>query len=294
MLRRLVDETIEVTTVAEAKCRVKADPVQIQQVLMNLVVNARDAIGQSGGRITVETADVVLNRASADGHPAAHAGPHVMIAVSDTGHGMDAETQTRIFEPFFTTKPQGQGTGLGLSTVYGIVQQDGGHVRVYSEVGRGTTFKVYLPVTDEAEAAASEGVMPERAPSAGIVLLLEDEDAVRRLVTKVLEKRGYLVHAAAHPNDALAIARRRGITIDLLLTDVVLPDVTGQAVAEAVRALHPRCHVLFMSGYTDDAIVRHGVLSADAMFLQKPFRTDGLVQKVAEALSEGRVSSDRV
>jgi len=289
MLRRLVHETIDVTTVAAAKGRVKADPVQLQQVMMNLVVNARDAIGDGGGRITVETADVVLDETYTDTHAVAHTGPHVMLAVSDTGHGMDAQTQARIFEPFFTTKPQGRGTGLGLSTVYGIVQQSNGHVWVYSEVGRGTTFKVYLPVTEEATMNPVTEPVPQVPHNAAHILLLEDEDAVRRLVMKVLQKRGYIVHAAGRPAEALAMARQGDLRIDLLLTDVVMPDMSGRAVADAVQDLHPNCRVLFMSGYTDDAIVRHGVLHAEALFLQKPFRADDLAQKVSEALA-GKVA----
>jgi len=285
MLRRLVDETIEVTTTSRARGRVKADPAQLQQVLLNLVMNARDAMAGGRGRITVETSDLTLDGTYAQHHAATPAGPYVMLAVSDTGHGMDAATQARIFEPFFTTKPQGRGTGLGLATVYGIVKQSGGHVWVYSEVGCGTTFKIYLPATGEIAEVPSEGGSPVPPHSAARVLLLEDEDGVRRLVTKVLERRGYVVHATGDPAEALALAERRDVKIDLLLTDVVLPGMSGRAVADAVETLQPACRILFMSGYTDDAVVRHGVLHAEARFLQKPFRADALVQKVAEALA---------
>ncbi len=285
MLRRLVDATIEVTTVVNAKGRVKADAVELHQVLMNLVLNGRDAIDAGGGQIIVETADVVLDGTCGEGHLMPRPGPYVMLSVSDTGHGMSPETEARIFEPFFTTKPQGRGTGLGLSMVLGIVEQSGGHVCVQSQVDHGTTFKVYLPAVDELLVSPTLEDVPEVTRNTASVLLLEDEDAVRRLVTKVLESRGYLVHATAHPLDALAIARRTDVHIDLLLTDVVLPEMSGRAVAEAVRALHPDCRVLFMSGYTDDAVLRHGVLTVKALFLQKPFRANALAQKVAEALA---------
>jgi two-component system cell cycle sensor histidine kinase/response regulator CckA len=284
MLRRLVDESMDVATIMRDRGHVKADPSQLQQVLVNLVVNARDAI-QSAGRITIETADVELDEAYASQHASAHPGPHVMLAVSDTGHGMDAATQARIFEPFFTTKPAGYGTGLGLSTVYGIVKQSGGHIWVYSEPGQGSTFKVYLPTTTEPVGAkVVKRSAPRPLTSQVTVLLVEDEGAVRRLVTRVLSSHGFTVHGVGSASEAIALAEKRHVTFQLLLTDVVLPEITGRAVAEAVQRAHPTCRVLFMSGYTDDAIVRHGVLEQGVAFIQKPFTSDGLIHKINEVL----------
>jgi PAS domain S-box-containing protein len=284
MLRRLVDESMDVATITRDVGHIRADPSQLQQVLVNLVVNARDAI-QSAGRITIETADVELDSAYAAQHAGAHPGAHVMLAVSDTGHGMDAATQARIFEPFFTTKPAGYGTGLGLSTVYGIVKQSGGHIWVYSESGKGSTFKVYFPATTEPLGPRIVKRVPARRPSSRItVLLVEDEAAVRRLVTRVLSANGFDVHAVGTGREAIAQAERRRTTFQLLLTDVVLPEITGRTVAEAVSRFHPDCRILFMSGYTDDAIVRHGVLEEGVAFIQKPFTADGLIHKITEVL----------
>jgi PAS domain S-box-containing protein len=286
MLRRLVDESIDLATVTRDQRRVKADPTQLQQVLLNLVVNARDAVG-ARGQITIEVADVDLDDAYARSHATARPGRHVMLAVSDTGHGMDAATQARIFEPFFTTKGQGRGTGLGLATVYGIVKQSGGHIWVYSEPGRGTTFKVYFGATEEAAARESIKPVPMPAKAAdATILLAEDEAGVRRLVSRVLGAAGYSVHPAATAADALAIADNAGLRIDLLLTDVVMPDQTGRDVANRITARHPRCRVLFMSGYTDDAIVRHGVLDPDVAFIQKPFTADALLRKISDVLTQ--------
>jgi two-component system, cell cycle sensor histidine kinase and response regulator CckA len=284
MLDRLVDETIAVTTITTDRQRIKADRVQLQQVLMNLVVNARDAI-TGAGHITIETADVELDGTYAREHPSAQAGPHVMLAVSDTGQGMDAATQARIFEPFFTTKALGSGTGLGLSTVYGIVKQSGGHIWVYSEVGRGTAFKVYLPATQEPTVTHAPRAVSAAAPATASVLLVEDEVGLRTLVSRILIKAGFTVHAPETPRDAVAWAERCDSAIDLLLTDVVLPEILGPAVAAAVQRHHPKCKVLFISGYTNEAIVRHGALDEDAAFLPKPFTASALLQKIADVLS---------
>ena len=208
-----------------------------------------------------------------------------MLAVSDTGHGMDAATQKRIFEPFFTTKPMGQGTGLGLATVYGIVKQSGGSIWVYSEVGRGTTFKVYLPRTDEREEAEAPAPVDTRAlQGAETVLLVEDEDLVRTFVSKVLTRRGYTVHAIADPAKALAYAQDHSGTIDLVFSDVVLPNMSGQTMVTQMRRNHPEARVLYMSGYADNAIVHHGMLDAGTAFLQKPFSADALARKVRDVL----------
>ncbi|HKT79172.1 MAG TPA: ATP-binding protein [Vicinamibacterales bacterium] len=288
MLRRLVNESIEVVCLPRARGLVKADPVQLQQVLLNLIVNARDAIGNVGGRITVETGDALLDATNLLESKRVPPGKYVTLRVSDSGDGMDADTQVHIFEPFFTTKPQGRGTGLGLSTVYGIIKQSGGHISVESQPGRGTTFTVYLPLTDEAPAVRADAPSPAPRHEGSRILVVEDEDGVRRLVTKVLEKHGYCVEATGHPTQAVALASAPTARYDLLVTDVVLPELSGREVADAVRKSQPDCRVLFMSGYTDDHVMRQGILHAEALFLQKPFKADALVQKVAEALSAER------
>ena len=284
MLRRLIGETIELKATMTDRGHVKADGGQMEQVLVNLAVNARDAM-PNGGRLTIETADVVLDDAYARQHAGGRAGPHVMLAVSDTGHGMDAATRARVFEPFFTTKPMGAGTGLGLATVYGIVKQSGGQVWVYSEVGRGTTFKIYLPRTDEPGQDTVAPAADER-PVHGdeTILLVEDEEFVREFVHKVLTRHGYAVHAVPDSARAVSFARAHHGTIHLILTDVVLADLNGRAMAGQVLKLHPESKVLYMSGYTDNAIVHQGVLDPDMWFLQKPFAAGTLARRVRERL----------
>jgi PAS domain S-box-containing protein len=283
MLQRLIGEDIDLAFRAGADLgRVKADPGQIEQVIVNLVVNARDAM-PGGGRVTLETANVELGEQYARRHVGVQPGPYVMLAVSDTGTGMDAETQARIFEPFFTTKAPGKGTGLGLATVYGIVKQSGGNIWVYSEVGKGTTFKIYLPRVEETE----ESVQPEVAlPGRGTetILLVEDEDEVRELAREILEAYGYTVFQARQPAEAMLIAERHPGPIHLLVTDVVMPEMSGRALAERLAPLRPEMKVLYMSGYTDNAIVHHGRLDAGTPFVQKPFTPDVLVRKVREVL----------
>jgi CheY-like chemotaxis protein len=209
--------------------------------------------------------------------------------VTDPGRGIDAATHAHLFEPFFTTKPRGKGTGLGLSTVHGIVGQSGGHLDVDSEVGHGSTFRVYLPATDEPVSPSTVSrVRRATQPSTATVLLLEDEDALRRLVVRVLGQHGYTIHATARPAEALELARRPGLTFDLLLTDIVLPDMNGQAAAAQIQLLHPTCRVLFMSGYSEDAVVPHGVLTSTFAFLSKPFTTNDLVEKVEDVLESPR------
>jgi two-component system cell cycle sensor histidine kinase/response regulator CckA len=289
MLRRLIGEDVELTIAAHAAGTVEADPGQLEQVIMNLVVNARDAMPR-GGHLAIRTEDVVLDEAYASLHPDLRAGCFVMLAVSDTGHGMTAETMGRAFEPFFTTKDPEKGTGLGLATVHGIVRQSGGHVFVYSEVGRGTTFKVYLPrVATPEEDAAPAPVVP--APAEGgseTILVVEDEDALRALVAESLREAGYTVIDAETPARALALSAAEARAIDLLVTDVVLPGLSGRELSERLCAARPALKVLFMSGYTDDAVVRHGIESDRVAFLQKPFPVDGLLRLVRRVLGPAR------
>ncbi|HUQ49219.1 MAG TPA: cache domain-containing protein [Terriglobales bacterium] len=287
LLRRLLGENIELTIALERNLgSVKADPNQIGQVIMNLAVNARDAMASTrGGKLFIETANVNIDESFARDHISLKPGRYVLIAVTDSGAGMDDETRTHIFEPFFTTKPAGSGTGLGLSTVYGIVNQSGGEIYVYSEPGVGTTFKVYLPRVDEA--VAEEEAAPRRRSTVQgkeTILLVEDEESVRTLTVQVLKRFGYDVLAAPDPSHALQLCAQNHGKIALLLTDVVLQRMSGRELAEQIVGLEPAIRVLYMSGYTDDAVLHNGVLSAEAYFLQKPFTTDGLARKVREVL----------
>jgi PAS domain S-box-containing protein len=284
MLRRLLGEAVDLKTVLAERGSVKADTGQLEQVLVNLAVNARDAMPK-GGHLTIETTDVIVDNAYSRRHAGVRPGPHVVLAVSDSGHGMDAATQQRVFEPFFTTKPVGQGTGLGLATVHGIVTQSGGHIWVYSEVNRGTTFKVYLPRTDEvAEAETPIAAEPSAVSADETILLIEDESAVREFARRVLTLRGYTIHAMGEPTSALEFARAHRGSIQLVLTDVVLPGMNGRDLAGRLQEHHPESRVLFMSGYTDDAIVHHGVLDPGMWFLQKPFTATALLARVRDLL----------
>jgi PAS domain S-box-containing protein len=286
MLRRIIGEDIQMTIVADpALGTVKADPGQIEQVILNLVVNARDAMPQ-GGRLTIEVRNAELDESYVRGHADAQPGPHVLLAVSDTGCGMDQATLARIFEPFFSTKGE-QGTGLGLATVHGIVKQSGGHLAVYSEVGHGTTFKVYLPCVEKQVPLETSRLRPAAMPRGSeTVLLVEDEDALRALARHVLQNCGYTVLEARDGADAVRIAGQHPGKIDLLVTDVVMPRMGGRQVAEHAVALHPGVKVLFLSGYTDDAVVRHGILQAEVAFLQKPFSPASLAAKLREVLDD--------
>jgi len=285
MLCRLIGEDVELTTIpAKGLGQVQADPGQIEQILLNLAVNARDAM-PGGGKLTIESANVDLDETYSREHANVKPGPHVMLAVSDTGAGMDAGTQKRIFEPFFTTKEKGKGTGLGLSTVYGIVKQSGGHIWVYSELGRGTTLKIYLPRLDapiEALTPAVDG--KEKSRGAETVLLVEDDTSIRNLVSETMGSKGYQVLKAADGEVALKVAQEHPGVIHLLLTDLVMPGISGRVLAERMAALYPQMKVLFMSGYTDDAVVRTGGLGSEMAFLQKPFTPDGLARKVRQVL----------
>ena len=285
MLRRLIGEDIELITVlAPSLGLVKADAGQIEQILMNLVVNARDAMPK-GGKLTIETANVVLDRQYTDKVPELEPGPYVMFAVSDSGIGMDDQTRTRIFDPFFTTKDKGVGTGLGLSTVYGIVKQHRGHIAVYSELGRGTTFKVYLPL-EEAE-AVEQLIRPRpevQSTGTETVLVVEDEAIVRDLVSEALTMLGYSILAASDPDEAVALSTNHPGPIHLLVTDVVLPKMDGKSLCSFLSLTRPEMKVLYVSGYTENFIVHRGVLDHGVHFMQKPFTVDDLAAKVREVL----------
>lgn len=285
MLRRLISEDVELVTVFEpALGQVKADPGQIEQVLMNLAVNARDAMPH-GGKLIIETLNTEVDQAYARRRPLVRPGRYVVVAMSDTGVGMDAKTQTHIFEPFFTTKEQGKGTGLGLATVYGIVKQSGGFIWVYSELGKGTTFKIYLPRIDEAvEAAGRDQDEPEVARGSETILLVEDADSLRELTREFLQSSGYIVLDAADSTTAMQLSKQHKGPIHLLLTDVVMPGLSGRQLAERLTNLRTGMKVIYMSGYTDDAIVHHGVLERGTVLIQKPFTRVALTQKVREVL----------
>ncbi len=285
MLERVIGEDITcVLSLSEGIESVKADPGRIEQALLNLAVNARDAMPE-GGTLAISTSIVELDELYARQHIGARPGRFVMLAVSDTGCGMDPETRTRVFEPFFTTKEVGKGTGLGLSMVYGIVKQSGGYIWVYSELGLGTTFKIYLPATE----APPETLQPRPAPSVPTgtetILLVEDEDGVRELLEEILSAQGYRVLAASRGVEALQISELLDEEIQVLVTDVVMPHMSGHELAMRLRARRPALRVLYLSGYTDDAIAHHGIVEVDASFLQKPFTRAALATKVREVLA---------
>jgi CheY-like chemotaxis protein len=287
MLRRLIGEDIDlVFTPGPGLGRVRVDPGQLEQVVLNLVVNARDAMPK-GGRITLETGNVELGEDDARRSAGGRTGPHVMLAVGDTGVGMDSETQSHIFEPFFTTKGPGQGTGLGLATVYGVVRQSGGSLAVYSQLGEGTTFVIYFPRTDSRPEAAGVIKLPP-ARGTETVLVVEDQDEVRALVQRVLEASGYTVLGAGTIADALRIAESRSEPIHLLVTDMVMPHMSGGDLAQRLLSLRPEMAVLYMSGYTDHAVVHQGRAGPGVPFLQKPFTPDALARKVRAVLDVRR------
>jgi PAS domain S-box-containing protein len=284
MLRRLIGEDIELALrLQEGLWPVRVDPGQMEQVLLNLVVNARDAMPR-GGKLTIETANVVLDAAAAASRPELPEGAYVVLAVSDTGHGMDAATQARVFEPFFTTKEAQQGTGLGLATVYGIIKQSGGHITVYSEVGRGSCFKVYLPRDGQTPSRPPSDPAPASVAGTETILLVEDDETVRTLAQRVLTEQGYRVLPARDGEEALALGQAHGGPLHLLVTDVVMPRMSGPELAQALTARLPNLHVLYVSGYMDDAIVRHGLIEASAAFLPKPYTPTLLLARVRQVL----------
>jgi PAS domain S-box-containing protein len=293
LLRRLISEDVELkTALAPELMPVRVDPASIEQILVNLAVNARDAM-PLGGRLTIETSNVELDEAYAVTHMTVKPGSYVMLAVSDTGQGMDEATRARVFEPFFTTKEQGKGTGLGLATVYGMVKQSGGYIWVYSEPARGTVFKVYLPHAENRIQANPEH--PGRRQTDGMhgwetVLLVEDEDAVRALGREVLRRHGYVVLEARHGVDAIRVAERHTDDIHLMVTDLVMPHMSGRALAERLSNVRPKMKVLFMSGYTDHAVM-HRDLTPGSAFIQKPFTPDAFARKVRTVLDSQPVGS---
>ncbi len=285
MFKRILGENIEVRMVlAVGLGAVRADPGQVEQVLANLVVNARDAMPE-GGKLTIETANVDLDEAYCADHLGTTPGPHVMIAVSDTGTGMSKEVQAKVFDPFFTTKEQGKGTGLGLSTVFGIVKQSGGSIWLYSEIGAGTAFKVYFPRVEGAPTrTGTPAPISAEARGTETVLLVEDEEQVRTVAANILRRAGYNVLEARGAGEALLIEEQHPVRIHLLVTDLVMPKMNGRELAERLQRRRPEIRTLFMSGYTDNAVVTNALLDSDVAFLQKPFTPQSLERKVRHAL----------
>ena len=287
MLRRLIEENIHFEfRLADGAAPVNVDPNQLEQVLVNLTVNARDAMPH-GGTLTVSTSATVLDRGYANTHVDVTPGPHVLLSVADTGHGIPRDVQDRLFEPFFTTKAKGRGTGLGLATVYGVVKQSGGHIVVESEPGAGAVFKLYFPV-----AAADGKVQPAsaRKPSGDVaghetILVVEDDPRLRALDQRILKRYGYVVLLAASASEAIRVLTEHAAPIHVVVTDVIMPGESGRTVGDWVTRYKPGTKVIYMSGYTDDAISRHGVLEAGAQFLQKPFSPEALARKIRESLS---------
>jgi PAS domain S-box-containing protein len=284
LLARLIGEDVTLEHFVEPElASVRFDPSQVEQILINLAVNARDAM-PNGGRLTLETANVDLDEEYVKSHPYVEAGPYVMLAVSDSGAGMTDAIRAHLFEPFFTTKEAGRGTGLGLAMVYGAVKQNGGQIEVYSEIGHGTTFKIYLPAVDQAAGATHEPANERRPPGTESIVLVEDEEHVRAIASRMLVHLGYAVHAFADGPSAIAAVGQMTEVPALLVTDVVMPGMNGQVLMERLLELRPSLKVLFTSGYTANVIVHHGVLREGIEFLAKPYSLDLLAQRVREVL----------
>ena len=291
MLRRVLGEDIDLVTLPKAKtAKVKADPNQLEQVIMNLTVNARDAL-PAGGKITVETANVEMGERFGE-HQQVRPGSYVMLAISDNGSGMDAETLSHAFEPFFTTKQAGKGTGLGLATVYGIVRQSGGSIETYSEPGMGTAMKVFLPSVAGETDQQSKRDQTGAVNGSETILVVEDEDSVRQLVSNILKQRGYSVLEASRGQEALNISKSHTGPIELVVTDVVMPEMSGPDMVRKLEKVRPQARVLYMSGYTDEAMIRHGILESRTDFLQKPFLPHELAQKVRRVLDRADDAED--
>ena len=288
MLTRLIGEDVEVHTVlADDMGNVFADAGQLEQVLVNLVVNARDAMPM-GGQLTIETAMLHLDHDFVAAHPDASVGPYVRLTVSDTGVGMDEDTKARLFDPFFTTKEQGKGTGLGLATVYGIINQSGGLITVESEPGEGTTFHVYLPQFDGEEIETQQGPPSADLQGHELILVVEDEDAVRRLTRRILESSGYRVLTARNAQEAIQKCEESSDEVGLVITDVIMPKMSGRHLADHLKQTSPDLMVLFMSGYTDNIMANYGVLDAGTHFINKPFDIRDLLEKVRSILDSPR------
>jgi nitrogen-specific signal transduction histidine kinase/ActR/RegA family two-component response regulator len=285
LLRRLIGEDIDLRLQLNPSCgTVVADPGQLHQVIMNLVVNARDAMPQ-GGSIIIESDNVELNQGYTESRPEMRPGSYVLLVVSDTGTGMNDEVKSHIFDPFFTTKSRGTGTGLGLSTVYGIVKQTGGWIWVYAEIGKGSTFKIYLPRVRSAIVSAKQAPARVRLSGTETVLVVEDQADVRKLAVAMLRTYRYIVIEAATPEEALSIIVQRAASIDVVVTDIVMPGLSGPDLIENIKASRPNLAVVFMSGYTEDTSLLSGIISGDAVYLPKPFTAEQLAAKVREALA---------
>ncbi|MFZ5453488.1 MAG: PAS domain S-box protein [Thermodesulfobacteriota bacterium] len=289
MLRRLIGEHIDLEVMLDSQLGyLEADPSQIEQVILNLVLNARDAM-PGGGKLTIETANICLDESYAQQHLSVASGPYILLAVSDTGHGMDGETLNHIFEPFYTSKKKGEGTGMGLATVYGIVKQSGGDIWAYSEEGKGAAFKIYLPRVftpvhvDERPGSNSRGLRGRET-----IMVVEDEESVRAIIAEALRRFGYHILEAGRGAEALALYQKHPHPIDLLVTDVVMPEMSGQVLAEKLAQINPHLKVLFTSGYSDNAIVRHGILLEGLHFIQKPFTIVAMLQKIREVLDSNK------
>ncbi len=288
MLQHLIGENIELSILLSKEAAVvRVDPSQIEQVIMNLTVNARDAMPH-GGKVIIQTGRATLDDTYSQRHPGVALGDYATLSISDTGHGMTPEVKAHLFEPFFTTKPAGMGTGLGLATSYGIIKQDGGHISTYSEVGKGTTFVIYLPLVEEkAETPAPEAAAPKVRGGTEAILIVEDETVVRELICMVLRDLGYKIQEAANGEEALRVIEASGKRkIDLLITDLVMPHMGGKELAARMRATHPNAGILLISGYTGEFIIQQGELEPGTTFLQKPFLPSVLARKVREILDD--------